>query len=253
MTAVRVATHVHSEWSYDGHWGLADLAGAFRRRGYRAVLLAEHDRGFDDATWAAYQEACVAASTSEIVLVPGIEYSDPTNTIHVPVWGAAPFLGEGVETGELLRRAQAAGGMATIAHPKRRDALSRIEPDWLGRLFGIELWNRKYDGIAPNRAVADLLHARPGLVPMVSLDFHTAKQFHPLAMVVDLEGAATAEGVIAALRQRRLRPTAYRLPALTLTRGAAWPAVCGMERARKELAVQYRRVRQSRAVAPRRS
>lgn len=253
MTAVRVATHVHSEWSYDGRWSLADLAGAFRRRGYGAVLLAEHDRGFDDARWEAYQGACAAASTSEIILVPGIEYSDPTNTVHVPVWGASPFLGEGVETGELLRRAQAAGGMATIAHPKRRDALSRIEPDWLGRLFGIELWNRKYDGIAPNRAVAELLHDRPELVPMVSLDFHTAKQFHPLAMVVELEAATTPEGIIAALRARRVRPTAYRLPALKLTRGAAWPAVCGMERARKGLAVQYRRVRQSRSVPARRA
>ena len=47
MTRIRAAVHVHSEWSYDGSWPLTRIATAFSRRGYRAVLMAEHDRGFD--------------------------------------------------------------------------------------------------------------------------------------------------------------------------------------------------------------
>src|SRR6185312_13160507 len=98
MNPVRVAAHVHSEWSYDGTWSLSRIATTFARLGYRAVLLAEHDRGFDDERWLAYRAACQQASNWNLLLVPGIEYSDPANTVHVPVWGDIPFLGEGVET-----------------------------------------------------------------------------------------------------------------------------------------------------------
>jgi predicted metal-dependent phosphoesterase TrpH len=94
VAQIRVAAHVHSDWSYDGSWNLADLARAFHRRGYSAVLMAEHDRGFDSGRWAAYRAACAEASArGGAILVPGIEYSDSANDVHIPVWGDIPFLG----------------------------------------------------------------------------------------------------------------------------------------------------------------
>ena len=62
MRTIRVAPHVHSEWSYDAEWPLAELADAFRQRKYDVVLTAEHDRGFDGARWDAYRQACADAS-----------------------------------------------------------------------------------------------------------------------------------------------------------------------------------------------
>jgi hypothetical protein len=239
----RAAAHVHSDWSYDGSWSLAEIAAAFGRRGYDAVLLAEHDRGFDPARWSAYRAACAEASTPTSLLVPGIEYSDPSNTVHVPVWGDIPFLGEGLQTGELLERAASAGGLAVLAHPGRRDVWMRFDPAWMRHLVGVELWNRKYDGYAPNRAAASLLRERPELLPVVSLDFHTARQFHPLAMLFELDGDATEARICAALRERRSRPTAFRIPALHLARSPAWPALRGLERARKSAAVRVRSAR----------
>ena len=36
--------------------------------------------------------------------MPGIEYSDASNSVHVPGLGRVGFLGEGLETGDLLAR-----------------------------------------------------------------------------------------------------------------------------------------------------
>lgn len=242
MSGIRVATHVHSDWSYDASWGLSDLANAFRRRGYRAILMAEHDRGFDQQRWDAYREACAQTSTDDMLLVPGIEYSDPPNEVHVLVWGSVPFLGEALETDELLRRIERADGLAVLAHPRRDSVLTKLDPEWLRYVIGIELWNRKYDGYAPNREVAELLRERPELLPFASLDFHRQRHFHPLAMVIESEGGVTEDGIIDALRNRRARPTAYRLPALEFSSGPAWPVLREIERARKGGLVQIRRV-----------
>jgi hypothetical protein len=241
MTRVRIAAHVHSDWSYDGSWPLEALAAEFGRRGYDAVLMAEHDRGFDSDRWAAYRTACATAS-SPTLLVPGIEYSDSANVVHVPVWGDLPFLGEDLATVDLLRRVDSFGGVAVLAHPRRRGALAGLDPTCFQYLTGIELWNRKYDGFAPNRDAAELLGERPEMVAVVGLDFHTRRQFHPLAMVMQLD-VVSPRRIIEAIRERRAHPTAFGLPALSLTQGIAWPAIRNVERARRTAAGRVRRAR----------
>ena len=236
ISPVRVAAHVHSDWSYDGTWSLSKIATTFARLGYDAVLLAEHDRGFDADRWLEYRAACRDASTASLLLVPGLEYSDPANSVHVPVWGEMPFLGEGVDTGELLRRVEDTGAFAVLAHIGRRDAWRLIEPEWLLRVAGLELWNRKYDGYAPNAVALDLLRQHDDLVPFVSLDFHTARQLHPLAMTLQLAGDPTVERVFDALTIRRAVPTAFGIPALRLLDGPGWPALRALERTRKRAA-----------------
>jgi hypothetical protein len=252
MSQVRVATHVHSDWSYDASWTLARIATAFSRRGYDAILMAEHDRGFDEDRWQTYRNACASASTPEIRLIPGIEYSDSSNAVHVPVWGDIPFLGEALDTTELLKRVEDTGGLGVLAHPRRHAVFDRIDPEWLPRLVGIELWNRRYDGYAPNHDVAELLADHPDLLPVSSLDFHTARHFHPLAMVFSLDQEVSELAVTLALRQRRARPTAFRLPAESFAEGAAWPAMRELDRARRFGVTGARRLRGSirRARAP---
>ena len=101
MTARVAACHVHSEWSYDAEWTLEELATEFSNQGCEIVLMSEHDRGWDQQRWSVYKEACREASSDHLLMVPGIEYSDPRNAIHVLVWGSEDFLGEGLETPEL--------------------------------------------------------------------------------------------------------------------------------------------------------
>jgi predicted metal-dependent phosphoesterase TrpH len=235
MTPLRVAPHVHSTWSYDGRWALEQLARAFARRGYGAVLLAEHDRTFDAGRWAAYREACAAASTHGALLVPGIEYSDAHNRVHVPVWGAEEFLGRARPTTELLAGARAAGGVAVLAHPARRDAWRALAPDAIALAHGVEVWNRKYDGWAPSGVALDLA-ARYDLPSFVGLDFHTSRQFFPLALTGVVDEPASVETVLAALRAGALAPTAFTRPARRFTHGPVHEAARAGELARRTLA-----------------
>lgn len=235
MTRLRVAAHVHSEWSYDGRWELGAIARLFGRLGYDAVLMAEHDRGFDDERWGSYREACARASTDDVLLVPGIEYADAADRIHIPVWGDVPFLGEGVETGELLERAVDGGASAVFAHPARRRAAEGFDPDWGRHLLGVEWWNRKYDGYAPNPETGRAL-ASHGTLPFASIDFHTARQLVPLAMIVESDAGRTPRGLFEALRMRRLRPEAFGVPALRFTRGRGLRAARAVEGVRRRVA-----------------
>lgn len=248
MTALRVAAHIHSEWSYDGRWSLEEVARGFEQRGYDAVLLCEHDRGFNADRWQAYREACAKASSARMLLIPGIEYSDSTNTVHVPVWGKLPFLGEAVATGDLLPRVAEMGGVSVLAHPARRSALEHLDDDSLSCLTGVELWNRKYDGYAPSKVAIELLRRRPTLLPVVGLDFHTARQFHPLAMTIAAPNERSESGICTSLRGGGARAMAFGLPAATLASGLALPAMCGLERARRGVAAQIRAARRRRQI-----
>ena len=241
MNTVRVAAHVHSEWSYDADWPLAELVRAFRKRGYDAVLMAEHDRGFDDARWEAYRAACAEASTEELLLVPGMEYEDSASLVHVPVWGVdLPFLGAARPTEELLRDAKAHDAFTVFAHPARRDAIMSFRPEWAPLIDAVEIWNRHYDGIAPyprGRRFA----AEQGLRPFAALDFHTRRQFFPLALVLELEEPVSASAVVEALCAAQFRVEAFGTSALRFTGGVPGAALRTGERLRRGIRGPVRR------------
>jgi hypothetical protein len=203
--------HVHSKWSYDGSWSLEELAAKFSRRGHRIVMMTEHDRGFTTSRFLEYREACARASSDKILVVPGIEYSDAANRVHVLVWGQVPFLGENLATTEMLQAVKAADGVAVFAHPSRKLAWQCFEPAWAECLLGVEVWNRKYDGWAPSEA-SSVLFQGVDMVPFVGLDFHTHRQSFPLAMALDLSGGVTEDAVLNCLRARRCSATAFGAP-----------------------------------------
>jgi hypothetical protein len=155
-----------------------------------------------------YREACARASSEEILVVPGIEYSDASNRVHVLVWGQVPFLGEGLPTGEMLNKVRNADGVAVLAHPSRRDAWKSFEASWSERFLGIEIWNRKYDGWNPSKTAPELL-ALTKAVPFVGLDFHTVRQSFPLGMALDLRSEITEAAVLESLKSRRCKAKAF--------------------------------------------
>ena len=233
MRKLRVACHVHSEWSYHATWPLRSIADAFAVRGYGAVLMSDHDRGFDERRWGEYQAACEAASDERIRLIPGIEYEDPENVVHVTVWGeGVRFLGSGRKTVDVLHAAKAEGAIAVFAHPWRKDAVARYRPEWHELLVGVEVWNRQYDGIAPNRRAMRFAE-KERLLPFASLDFHTRRQLFPLAMTLEAETAPTTASLIEAIASRRVRPEMLGFDAADLADGfpaATLGAVEGVRR-----------------------
>jgi hypothetical protein len=226
--------HVHSNWSYDGHLPLTALAVLFRQRRYDAVFMCEHDRGFSTERLNAYREECADASAGGALLIPGIEYADPEDRVHVPVWGPVPFVGEAVSTGALLDAAHGHGGVSVLAHPVRRDAWRVFERSWLERASGIEVWTRKWDGWAPNPwALREA--AAHGLVGTVALDLHRAGQTFPLSMELELAGPATAEACVNAIGEGRCRARIGRVDVARLGTGLSAAAARRAERIRRPL------------------
>lgn len=191
---LRVVLHVHSTWSYDGHWALGDLARLYGRLGIGAVMMTEHDTDFDPARFADYRAACAAASTKHCRLIPGIEYSSPDNRIHLLTWGLRRFLAEHRPVEETLAAVAAEGGVAVLAHPARKAAHAAYDEAWTPALAGIELWNRKADGLSWGSEARALI-ARTGLPATVGQDFHRLKQLYPLTMTLAASGGAGRRGL----------------------------------------------------------
>ena len=210
MNPLRVVLHVHSTWSYDGRWPLERIARLYGALGADAVMMTEPDTGFDPTRFGGYVAACAAASTRRCRLVPGIEYSDPGNDIHILTWGLDRFLAEHRPVPETLAAVAEAGAAAILAHPARRDAWAKYDPAWTEGLHGIELWNRKADGIAPGRRAEELI-AATGLPATVGQDFHRLRQLWPLTMcVAGADPADPGPGIVTALRLGKAVPQAFR-------------------------------------------
>lgn len=248
MLNLKAACHMHSTWSYDGKWTLEQIATEFRRRKYRVLLMTEHDKGFSAQRLAEYRAACAAASTPEMLVIPGIEYSDVENRIHVLVWGDVPFLGEGLPTREMLRAVQQHGGIAVLAHPSRRAAWQVFSPEWIPCLLGIEIWNRKTDGWAPSGTAGPLLK-ESSLVPFVGMDFHNARQIFPLATELDGVAAFTEHAVLDSLRARRCRAMAFGRPVASVQSNWLGRTLKSAEKYRRSAARLYRKLRKKKPAA----
>ncbi len=135
------------------------------------------------------------------------------------------------------------GAAAMLAHPGRRDAWKLLEPTSLEKLVGIEAWNRKYDGWAPGSLAIELCAANDGAVPFFGLDFHTRRQFHPLAMEIEAEAGGGAEPVVDALLGRRCRPLAFGRDGERFLHGPGAGAVRAAERSRKLIRPAVRKLR----------
>ena len=81
--------------------------------------MREHSRGWTPSRYDDYVEACAAASQDGLLLVPGIDYEDEDNVVHVAVWGRLPFFGPTPEIGRLLSKVAAADG-----HQRARSSLA---------------------------------------------------------------------------------------------------------------------------------
>jgi predicted metal-dependent phosphoesterase TrpH len=238
---IRVACHVHSDWSYDGKWSLPEIAEAFSKRGYRAVMLTEHDQGFDETRRLEHRKACQQASTEKILLVPGIEYSDASNTLHFLVWDNVSFLGTGLIAEQILAATQAAGAVVVLAHPNRREAWKCFEPDWAGKLLGIEVWNRKTDGWAPSRNAWQLVQGTQ-MLPFVGMDFHECRQLFPLATVIEAESPITEASILTAMRAGRCRSEAFGFPVKRFLHGISARPVRMAEFFRRKAAPVARKI-----------
>ncbi len=232
---IRAAAHVHSDWSYDGSWPLQRIASFFKRAGYGCVLTSEHDESFTADRWRCYRDACTNNSEGDFLIVPGIEYSDPMNIVHVLVWGNIPFLGARRETEEVLREVKEYQGVAVLAHPSRRQAWQKFKSEWVPLLLGMEQWNRKVDGVAPSPEAIAIMKQNPQLFPFVGLDFHRINQFFPLAMTFELAGGLVEDVIMNCLLKKKVRAEIMGIPIDCFSQGILYRTVRRLEDLRQNI------------------
>jgi hypothetical protein len=241
MISVCTACHVHSDWSYDGKWSLQKIATIFSKKGYRVVMITDHDQKFDECRRLEHRDACQKTSTDAILLIPGIEYSDPSNTIHFLVWGDVPFIGSGMESEKILAAAEAAGGIVVFAHPSRKEAWRLFDPAWEDKILGIELWNRKTDGWSPSKDAWTLLQMTQ-VLPFVGMDFHDSRQFFPFTTVLEVEPPITEAAILNSLRSRHYSVKVFGRSIKYFSDGSRLNALRVAEFLRRKTAKLYRKL-----------
>ncbi|MGX1793229.1 PHP domain-containing protein [Microbacterium sp. NPDC055312] len=246
MSALRLAPHIHSSFSDDSDWPLTRLVRVLRAAGFDGALVCDHDRTMDAELWTRVQQECDRlGDETGFLLVPGIEYQDPDHVVHMPVFGRAAFYGRSPLIDDLVRQARADGAAAIFAHPRRRDAWQHFDPAWAAHLSGMEVWNRKYDGVRPNEWALQQAEQHR-LAATVALDWHGTRQLYPLALRVPSTQRGSnrerGDAVVAAMLAGRTHATAFGVDVQRFSHGLLGQSSRGFESARQWMAPRVRRV-----------
>jgi len=176
--------HVHSNFSYDGHHSVDEIAQFARGRGYSFVGMSEHSDTLNAEKVALCVEECQRVSSPDCLIIPGIEFSCENN-LHLIGLGVQHYT-DSKDPLLISQFIQQEGGVAIIAHPKRYNYCLPLE--LAGTLHGIEIWNAGYDGrFVPNDRSLNLLkdfRKRKGsLLAFAGQDLHRITH-HPHVEVV---------------------------------------------------------------------
>jgi len=194
------ALHIHSNFSRDGRWSIAEAAEFFRRRRYQFVCMAEHAEDLDVAKAAALRAECAAHSRGDFLMVPGIEF-DCSGGLHIAGYGCdlLPGCSDPVRTARAIADA---GGFAVLAHPRRTNW--QCDREVLGAVHAVEVWNVRYDGkLLPRTEGIDFFGAaqvrNSALRAIAGLDLHGPGAFYPVRVRLGVE-RLDAAAVLAGLR-----------------------------------------------------
>lgn len=167
---IKGVIHAHSTYSYDGENSITEISQWATNNNLNFVILAEHDNTFDVVTFKKFKTECKKLSTSQFVIIPGIEYSFGENgNIHVTVFGNNTFIKE-KSLDSFLDIVHENNGVAILNHPfSYRD---KIINDILKKFDFMEIWNIKYDySYAPYRVLLNLAR-KYKLKAIISSDIH---------------------------------------------------------------------------------
>lgn len=138
--------HFHSDFSYDGHNSIHEIADWAKLEGIDFIILTEHDNDYDTEKFDRYVKEC-HKNSNDIIIVPGIEYSFGLKRhIHFNVFGVNEFIETNNAIDDIprfLKYVADKGGLSILNHPK--SITKEIENVDFSALFGVELWNTKSD------------------------------------------------------------------------------------------------------------
>lgn len=145
---MRGVLHVHSVFS-DGEESLDQLVETFKSVGMSFAAVSDHAEVFDEERMRDYVAVCASLSSSQFLVIPGLEFALKGGSIHILGYGITRRVRAAVMD-ELVDGIHQAGGIAVLAHPPvgSINMIGAIR----GKLDGIEVWNGRYDGVVAPRA-----------------------------------------------------------------------------------------------------
>jgi hypothetical protein len=156
---------------------LSDWIGIARQLGVGTVLLTDHEEtGWDEERFAEYVRDCRSTSTSDVTLVPGIEFSQEGR--HLLCYGLETFPARPSPAAALAKAVRAQGRWLCLAHPAKYRW--RYSAAVLAAVDAVEVWNSKwiYDGmLGPHPRT---LRLAPDVRWMAGQDVHKPKHLSRL-------------------------------------------------------------------------
>jgi len=177
--------HVHSHFSSDGFYSIADLADFAREAGFRFVGLTDHAEDLTSDDVKCLRRECEQHSNESCTVIPGLEFRC-SGGIHILGLGVAdhiPSSNPVVVASEI----RAKGGLAILAHPSR--ASQNGGSELYATLDGIEIWNAAYDGrfvppLSNLRLLQEARNTNPAILAFGGTDLHWLHR--PPSVVLEL-------------------------------------------------------------------
>ncbi len=197
---LRGAIHAHSLFSHDGVLPVAEVSTFFFDRSFDFVCITEHSQDMNQRSVEDLREQCRRYSTDRFILIPGLEFTCIQET-HILGLGVTE-LTDTTDPSAVIDHIRDLGGVAILAHPDHRNY--PLEPAWVRKLDGAEIWNVRSDGkyIPRPPAIRKFQHLRewhPDLLAFFGVDFHQSRGFYPMGVTLLVE-ELTEEKIITALR-----------------------------------------------------
>jgi len=183
--ALKGMSHVHSNFSYDGHNSIPQIVEFLKAKGYSFVCLTEHSDDFNQEKMDKFIRCCEENTSEEFLVIPGIEYRCK-NIIHLIGLGINRFYHLD-NPFQLIEKIHSEGGLAIIAHPHGYQ--DNISPDLIKSVSGIEIWNGQKDSrfIPRYNLLSSFKHYQkinPKLIALAGADLHTLANYFPLDMII---------------------------------------------------------------------
>lgn len=195
--------HFHSNYSYDGELSLEEIISFAQKHNCKFVVLNEHINNFTQEKYKELVTNCQRLSNENFCLLPGIEFACWDNKVHVLALGIKDIIFED-DLKKILNFVETQDGLAIIAHPHRKEALSLVRK-FISKFNGIEIWNVREDGKGiPKykniKLLKELRNKKYDLLGFGGLDFHSLKDFGLIKTVAKIDNI-TKDSLLKAFKE----------------------------------------------------
>jgi hypothetical protein len=200
---LRGVAHVHSTRSFDGKCSYAELREILAGSGLHFACMTEHIEGLGQRDVDGIIEDCLRYSDERFLFVPGIEMD--CFTIYLLGVGQAKI--DFTSNESIYASLLPSSRLCILSHPIK--ASFQYPESILNRCHGVEILNAKHDGKfyfrpGSERLLRRVRKSRPGVVPLVGLDFHSPDQLCPIHMRLRNGGPLSPDFVLAELAAGRV-------------------------------------------------